>query len=171
MLLFLFILIPILATGIIILRKVSMITRYELLIPTGSILGLTIFTFFLNGMTFFIRGSIGIITAYLLVISSGFIFFRLVRPEVKRINFPQGKQLVWWILSILIWGGFIFWKSAYALIGSDTNLYYAIAHSFIKGNFPFLTPWQPDLPLAYHVGASELLGAFYYFTGLKKEKV
>ncbi|MBI2196458.1 hypothetical protein HYU45_02480 [Candidatus Daviesbacteria bacterium] len=166
MLLFLFYLIPILLSGIILLRKISTINRFELLIPAGSILGFAIFTFSLNLVSFLLKGPIGIITAYLLVISLGFTAFKSVRSETWHVDFPRGKQLTFWLLSILVWGLFIYWKSAYALIGSDTNLYYGIAHSFIKGNFPFLTPWQPDIPLAYHAGAPELLGAFYYFSNL-----
>ncbi len=166
MLLFLLYLIPVLLSGIVILLKISTLNRLELLIPTGSILGLTIFTFLLNLVAFLLRGSVGIIIVYLSVIGLGVIFFRFVKSGSRGCNLPRGKQLVFWLLGILVWGLFISWKSAYALIGSDTNLYYGIAHSFIKGNFPFLTPWQPDLPLSYHVGVSELLGAFHYFTGL-----
>ena len=80
--------------------------------------------------------------------------------------FPGGKLLLLYIASLVFWGSFLVWKGSYALIGSDTNLYYGVAHTFIKGNFPSLTPWQPDLPLLYHLGTSELLGAFYLFTGL-----
>lgn len=166
MLLLLLLLIPILLSGIIIIWKISTTNRLELLIPAGSILGLAIFTFFLNLVAFLLKGPIGIIIAYLLVIAAGSIIAWLTRSEFRQIDFPRGKQFIFWVLGTLGWGGFIFWKSAYALIGSDTNLYYSVAHSFVKGNFPLLTPWQPDLPLEYHVGASELLGAFYSFTGL-----
>lgn len=166
MLLFLLYLIPILLTGILILQKISSIVRLELLLPAGSILGIFIFTFFLNLVAFAFKGSLGIATSYFLVISLGFVVFKSHRSENQKINFPAGKELIFWLSGILLWGGFIFWKTANALIGSDTNLYYAIAHSFVKGNFPFFTPWQPDILLSYHVGVSELLGAFYFFSGL-----
>lgn len=166
MLLFLLYLIPILLAGILTLQKISSIGRLELLLPAGSILGLSAFTFFLNLAAFALKGSLGIAMSYFLVISLGFVIFKFQRSGNQKINFPRGKELIFWAASILLWGGFIFWKVANALVGSDTNLYYAIAHSFVKGNFPFFTPWQPDIPLSYHVGASELLGAFYYFSGL-----
>lgn len=166
MLLFLLYLIPILLAGILTLRKISSIGRLELLLPAGSILGIFTFTFFLNLVAFLLKGPLGITVSYLLLISFGFIIFKFQRSENQKINFPKGKELIFWSSGILLWGGFIFWKVANALIGSDANLYYAIAHSFVKGNFPFLTPWQPDILLSYHVGVSELLGAFYYFSGL-----
>lgn len=166
MLLFLLFLFPLLTVGVIIFRKVSSINRLELLLPAGSILGLTLFTFFLNFVSFIVKGYYGILFAYFLTVCLGLIFSKFIKSTEEKISFPQGKQLIFWLLSILAWGSLIFWKSANALIGSDTSLYYAIAHSFVKGNFPFLTPWQPDIPLSYHTGASELLGAFYFFTGI-----
>ena len=159
-------LIPIFLTGIIILRKICRIKRAELLLPAGSILGFVVFTFFLNMTAFLVKGSSGIIVAYVLFIALGFVIFKFIKSENVEINFPGGGNLIFWLTGILIWASFIFWKTANALIGSDVNLYYAIAHSFIKGNFPFLTPWQPDIPLSYHTGVSELLGAFFYFSGL-----
>lgn len=136
------------------------------MLPAGSILGLSAFTFFLNLVAFLLKGPLGIAASYFLLVIFGFVIFRFQRSENQKINFPKGKELIFWLSGILLWGGFIFWKVANALIGSDANLYYAIAHSFVKGNFPFLTPWQPDITLSYHVGVSEFLGAFYYFSGL-----
>ncbi len=161
MLLFLLYLIPILAAGVLILRKISSLNRLELLLPAGSILGLALFTFLLNLTAFFIKDGIGILISYLVALLAGFIF---LRSKNKKIYLPEGKGLFFWPAGIFIWGAFIYWKAAHALTGSDVNLYYAIAHSFAKGNFPLLTPWQPDISLSYHVGVSELLGAFYYFS-------
>lgn len=165
-LLFLLNLVPLLITGIIVLRKTTSLARIELILPVGSVLGLTIFTFFLNSLAFLIKGPTVVITAYLSTICLGLFVHKFIKSRDDRIEFLHGRDLVLWFLSILGWGGLIFWKAAHALIGSDTNLYYSVAHSFIRGNFPPLTPWQPDLPLAYHLGASELLGAFYLFTNL-----
>lgn len=159
-------LIPILVTGVIILRKTSSINKVELLLPVGSILGLLIFTFLLNLIAFILPGPGGVIAAYLLVVILGFIIKKYFKSADKKISFPQGIRLFFWLAAIFVWGVFLLWKTGHALIGSDTNLYYAIAHTFIKGNFPFLTPWQPDIPLSYHTGVFELLGAFYVLTGL-----
>lgn len=157
-------LLPIIVVGIIILRKTSSIERFELLFPVGSILGILLFTFSLNIVSFFVKGLTSVILSYLILIFLAVsIYFK---KGLLKVVFPNGKSLILYIISLLFWGAFFIWKSNYALIGSDTNLYYAIAHTFIKGNFPPLTPWQPNLPLAYHLGAFELLGAFYLLTGL-----
>ncbi|MDP3974538.1 MAG: hypothetical protein Q8P65_00945, partial [bacterium] len=165
-LLLLLCLLPLLLAGITILRKITDLNRIELMLPVGSILGLTIFTFFLNAIAFLVRGYAGVVIAYLLTIFLGILLNKFIKADSAKIIFLTGKQLFFWIFSIVFWGGFIFWKTAHVLIGSDTNLYYAVAHSFIRGNFPPMTPWQPDLPLFYHLGTSELLGALHFFSNL-----
>lgn len=164
-LLLLLYLVPVLIAGIIILRKTTSIDRLEVLIPVGSVFGISIFTFFVNIFSFITLGKLAVYLAYLFLILIG-IFVYKMKTKNSSLNFPSKKALLFYLISILIWASFIFWKASTALIGSDTNLYYSIAHSMIRGNFPPMTPWQPDLPLSYHLGASELLGAFYLFTGL-----
>lgn len=161
--LFVLFLFPIFWTGFLILKKVTSLERIELLIPSGMILGLTLFTFLLNSVSFFIKGETGIILSYLVFAFSGLVLIKFSNIEIINI---RGKQLILWLSSIVLWGGFLIWKANHALIGSDINLYYSVAHTFLKGNFPPLTPWQPDLALNYHIGSSELLGASYLFTSL-----
>lgn len=162
--LLIFLLIPLLLSGIILLRRISSLNKFELLFPAGSIFGITLFIFLLNSTAFFIKGLNGVIFAYFLLLIPIILSFK--KENSRKIDFPRGKNLSLFITGIIVWGIFIAWKGNFALIGSDTNLYYSVAHSFIKGNFPPMTPWQPDLPLAYHLGAFELLGAFFGVTGL-----
>src|SRR3989344_8162247 len=161
---FLFFLIPILLSGILILKRFSIVERFELLLPVGSILGLSFFVLSLNFSAFFLKGMSGVIFSYfLLIVLTLFIY---LKGSSTKVSYPSGKALYFYIFSVVAWSAFLIWKGNYALVGSDTNLYFAIAHSFIKGNFPPLTPWQPNLPLSYHMGTSELLGSFYGFTNL-----
>lgn len=163
----LFFLISICGVGIVIYRFVTLSNRLEIILPAGVVMGLVIFTFFLNTISFVFKGATGIIIAYILLILLGLTVFVKKREDLEiSFNLFKGRLIFFWAASIIIWGGFLYWKAAHALIGGDTNLYYSIAHSFLKGNFPPMTPWQPDVPLSYHTGASMLLGAFYFFTGL-----
>lgn len=157
-------LLPIIIVGIIMLRKTSSIERFELLFPVGSIFGILLFIFSLNITSFFIKGLTGVIFSYLILISLSIIIY--LKKGLSKVTFPKGKQALLYIASFAFWGVLLVWKGNYALIGSDTNLYYAVAHTFMKGNFPPMTPWQPDLPLSYHLGVFELLGAFYVLTKL-----
>lgn len=163
-----FYLLPIVVSGVFILRKSSSITRFELLLPVGIIVGISIFTFIINLFSFIVVGRPAIIMAYLLTVCIGILYYQLKLPTEK-ISYPVKKSLIFFFLSLIFWGIFIFWKGNNALIGSDTNLYYSIAHTFLKGNFPPLTPWQPDIPLTYHLGSFQLLAAFYLFTNLSFE--
>lgn len=160
----LILLLPIILSGIILLKKASSLDRFELLFPVGSILGITIFIFLLNQISYFVKGVNSVGLTYLVLIFFSLIFFK--KNDFLEIDFPKGKSIFLFIAGLLFWAIFIFWKGSTALIGSDTNLYYAVAHTFINGNFPPMTPWQPDLDLAYHLGVFELLGAFFSITGL-----
>lgn len=167
-LLLLLFLVPILITGIIIFRKTTSIERFEILIPAGSIFGISIFTFLINIFSFITPGKPAVKLAYLCLILAGAFIYK-INSKNSSLNFPSKKALLFYIISNLAWASFIFWKGGKALIGSDTNLYYSVAHSIIRGNFPPQTPWQSDLPLSYHLGASELLGAFHFLTNLSFE--
>lgn len=167
MLIFLILLLPVLLSGVLIARKITNLTRLELVLPVGCILGLIIFTFLLNIIAFLIQGPFKALVAYILTVGIALSLQKFMKSKTDDIEFLRGRELILWFVSILGWGGLVFWKAAHALVGSDTNLYYAIAHSFIRGNFPPQTPWQPDVSLSYHVGTSYLLGAFHFFTGLE----
>lgn len=158
------ILFPIWITGIITIRLLIKDQRLELILPIGLIVGISTFTFLLNGISYIFPPPQSIYISYILFFLGGIFLGRIYRFEKWDLHFD--KQLFFYLLSSLSWAILFFWKGNFALIGSDTNLYYSIAHTFIKGNFPPQTPWQPDLPLSYHVGVSELLGAFHFFTGL-----
>lgn len=159
---------PILLIGIIIFRKILFLDRWELLIPAGSIFGITLFVFFINIISFFVKGAAGVNLSYFFLLLLLLIVYSKGGKQPK-IKLTLGKTFIFCLLSALFWGPLIFWKGNFALIGSDTNLYYSVAHTFIKGNSPALTPWQPDLSLAYHLGAFQLLGAVYSFTNLSFE--
>lgn len=168
MVLFLLYLTPLVLLGAIIVYRICSLTRLELLIPVGSVLGISLFVFFINITAFFLPVKTGINITYISVIFLLILILKKTK-KIPEISLPKKKIFFFWLASVLIWAGLIFWKGNYALIGSDTNLYYSIAHSFIKGNFPPLTPWQPEVPLAYHLGSFELLGAFFYLTNLSFE--
>lgn len=154
--------------GILIFRKLLLIDQFELLLPAGSIFGIALYVLIVNSTSYFIKGEVGIYLSYF------FLFLILALLILKKnsstkLNLTPPKKIFVYLFSIITWGLLIFWKGSFALIGSDTNLYYAVAHTFVKGNTPAFTPWQPGLPLAYHLGTFQLLGIFYLFTNLSFE--
>ncbi|MDP3973554.1 MAG: hypothetical protein Q8P92_01850 [Candidatus Daviesbacteria bacterium] len=157
-------LIPIWFTGIIVVRSIVKRQRVELVLPVGLIVGLSLYVFFLNSLSYILTPPWSILISYIIFPMIGFIFWRVCKFD--KWDLLNGKILFVYLLSLLLWTSLFIWKGNFALIGSDTNLYYSVAHTFLNGNFPPKTPWQPDLSLVYHLGTFELLGAFYYFTNL-----
>lgn len=158
-------LIPIFLSGFFLIKAVTTVRRFELILPSAFICGISIFVFLLNTSAFIFRPPANIFISYLLLILLSVFLWKNSKNDLT-IDFFNKKELIFYVITFIFWALLIFWKANFALIGSDTNLYYSIAHSFLKGNFPFFTPWQPDIFLSYHTGASILLAAFYFFTGL-----
>lgn len=158
------ILLPLFLVGFFLIRASSVVKRAELVIPASIVLGPTFFIFLLNAISYFIKGPPAILSAYFITVVIGLILSTKFRRN--DLDFPKGKSLVFWIISLGVWGGLLFWKGTYALIGGDSSIYYSIASSFTRGNYPPVTPWQPDTPLSYHLGTFELLGSINFLTNL-----
>lgn len=158
-------LIPICLAGFFLIKAVTTIRRFELILPSAFVCGTSVLVFFLNTSAFIFKPPANIFISCLLLILLSVFLWKNSKDNLT-IDFFNRKELIFYIITFIFWALLIFWKANFALIGSDTNLYYSVAHSFLKGNFPFFTPWQPDIFLSYHTGASILLAAFYFFTGL-----
>src|SRR3989344_2785980 len=96
---FLFFLIPILLSGILILKRFSIVERFELLLPVGSILGLSFFVLSLNFSAFFLKGMSGVIFSYfLLIVLTLFIY---LKGSSTKVSYPSGKALYFCIFSVV----------------------------------------------------------------------
>lgn len=156
--------IPIWWLGFLLARRSSSTRRSELLVTIALPTGIGIYIFILNLISFLVRGTLGIYFSFLLVAS---LIICLSRIKTKDLNFPKIRTSLLFVLSVAVWGGFLLWKIGHAIFGGDISLYYAIAKTFARGNFPIMSPWQADLPVKYHYGASILLGAMQIFTGFE----
>jgi len=163
----LFFLIPIFWVGFVIARRATSIKRAEVLMGVALPVGVAIYIFILNLLSFVIKGNPGIFISYFVFILIGLVISRKIKAD--KIDFPKKTVLFLFILSVAIWGIFLFWKVGHTILGGDTSLYYSIAKTFARGNFPIVSPWQPDLPVKYHYGASIFLGASESFTGYSFE--
>lgn len=158
---------PPILVGIAVVKKYSEVKRIELLLPSGIIIGLSLYIFLLNITFHIIPGELGILLSYLGLLILCIVFYKNTHLKLS-FKFDL-KFLLLWAFSIIFWGGFLYWKAGHALIGGDVNIYYSIASSFIKGNYPPMAPWQPDVSLSYHIGVLELLGALHFLTNLSYE--
>lgn len=160
-------LIPIWWVGFIVARRTTSLRRLEVLLSLALPIGVALYIFVLNLLSFIVKGSFGIYISYFIFILIGLVISKKIKTD--KIDFPKKFVLLLFILSTVIWGILLFWKVGHTVLGGDTGLYYAIAKTFARGNFPIVSPWQPDLPLKYHYGASIFLGALEGFTGYSLE--
>lgn len=49
-------------------------------------------------------------------------------------------------------------------LGGDVDVYFSIATSFARGNYPSYLPWQPNFLTGYHMGAFMFEGVIYALT-------
>ncbi len=158
-------LIPISWFGIVIIRRAVKTGRIEVLLPAGVILGVTFYTFLLNGLSYLVKPPVSIWLSYLVLIAISVLVS--LRFRVHTLDFPKKGELIVSTISLALWGFFLFvFIGKKTDFGGDVDIYYSIAKTFARGNFPIMSPWQPDLTVGYHYGASIFLGAFNWFTGL-----
>ena len=151
--------------GLVVIRRSVNTRRAEILLPTGVILGMVSYVFSLNGLSFVVKPPVSIFGAYLLLV--GLAVYISKKFKVERMDFPKGRSFLIWVANALVWGTFLLYFVAKKVVfGGDVQLYYSIAKTFAKGNFPVVSPWQPDLSVGYHYGGSALLGAVNFLTNL-----
>lgn len=161
-------LLPLFWSGLVLTRRGLGIKRAEVVFPAAFILGITSYIFLLNAVSFIIRPSLSLAVSYVLLVFLALAVSLKVRAQ--KIDFPENTSHFFWFISLFFWAVFLFvFIGQMASFGGDTTLYYSIAKTFARGNFPIVSPWQPDLSVGYHYGASIFLGAFNWFTNLPFE--
>lgn len=156
--------IPIWLSGISLVFIATQCKKIELLLTSGLIVGFSFLIFTLNTLSFLFPGPPALITSAIIILGFNLYFLKLVLKN-KLHGFSFSNKLLF-VLSIFTWGFYLFNRAGYADFGGDTDMFYSIAQTFIRGNFPVVSPWQPDLPVNYHYGGSLILGFIKYFTNL-----
>lgn len=165
---FIFIL-PVSYVGIVLVKRVVSVRRAEVVIPLGILCGIITYIFILNIFSFFLRGVLGIlIITFLFFIISSFI---LRNTKTVVLDYPEGKAKKLWIMALILWGIFLYFPIAHMYAGAEQFMYDSIAKTFSRGNFPILSPWQPDLYVSYHYGYSILEGAINILTGAYYDQI
>lgn len=159
------ILLPIVITGYALVSRMTDIDRFEMLFPTSVIVGFGAVIFWLNIGLHLVGDYRGLTFGFFVNYIIGWIVLNVFRNKTK-IDFSI-RFGICWLGSLFITSVLVFWKASHALIGGDTAVYYSVASSIVRGNFPPVTPWQPDVLLAYHLGFFELIGFIHYFTNIE----
>lgn len=156
-------------SGVIILRRFIDNNHPQLVIPTGVIFGIGIFIFQINLFSHIIKGLPVFLLALILQLSiAALIHFKF---RILKMDYPRGKFLFFWIISLVFWTVFLYQITAHSIIdGADSTIYYSLAARFGRGDYPMHVPWQPDYIAYNHIGGPQFLGAVrsiinvpYYF--------
>lgn len=135
------------------------------LIKLGSsmILGLLGYLMLLSIFSYFLKGPIalkGIFLFYFFVCL--FTYWKYIRkhnPLRRLFDFKYNYSNILTLLVLAFYVFFIFlFGSGYA-IGGDGDMYWGIATSFTRGNYPTHLSWQPNYLTVYHQGTFLVEGA------------
>lgn len=145
--------------GSIIYSVIFKLKSWFVLLPASGLLGIFGFIFFLGCLSYLFKGSGGILIILILYILFGlslYIKFKSVLPKIK-----FSKNNFFWILVSLTFLGVFFLIAGVNIYGGDVIAYWGFATSFANGNYPVMSPWQPELLAAHHQGAFLYQGAVY----------
>lgn len=152
--------------GIIILRTVTKEDRFFTLSAAGMVCGIALYIFLLNIASKMFPGRDGIGIATITFIFFGIYLLLKYRTRWESLKFPNLTLLILSVSLILVSANFSRLKMTTMLPAADSDMQWAYAGSFIKGNSPPKIPWQPDLDARYHMGAYFFEGALVHLSGL-----
>lgn len=154
-------------SGVIIANKLFQRVNPILIIGLGSVIGplgllLTagISSYIFKG---FFAETLVFFTYTLSIIIWGFKDLRQLKLDFKK-YFTKISLLLGLIIIGYLYAFFLI-ASAFDL-GGDVDVYFSIATSFAKGNYPSYLPWQPKFLTGYHMGVFIVEGIIFAVTKL-----
>lgn len=145
--------------GCIIYSVIFKLKAWFVLLPASGLLGIFGFIFFLGCLSYLFKGPGGILIILILYILFGLSLFIKFKPVLPKIKFS--KNNFFWILVSLTFLVVFFLIAGVNIYGGDVIAYWGFATSFANGNYPVMSPWQPDLLAAHHQGAFLYQGAVH----------
>lgn len=140
-----------------------------LLVGGGMIAGTLGFLISLMFLSYLIKPPAGIIATFICYNLACFILYYLAIGPKKlflafcfKITFSN----VLLLLLLLFYSLFIFVFINGSGYAGDVNTYWSLGSSFARGNYPTVSPWQPNYLSAYHQGTIMILGSLHALTGL-----
>ncbi|EKD95587.1 MAG: hypothetical protein ACD_24C00438G0001 [uncultured bacterium] len=138
-----------------------------IIVGGGSILGFLIFLLLLGSFSYFFKGEIGVRIIFLLyILISTFAFTRNKNFYRHLFNLKLSISSILIIGSVFVNLSLLFLFIRDVILGSSAPLYWGVALSFAKGNYPTVLPWQPESITAYHQGSLMVMGAMQSLTNI-----
>lgn len=152
-------------SGFVITRTITKEQDSFILLPVSQITGSIFYIFILNIVSKIFHGQAGILISSLgLVLFVMFIYLKYRNSWVKLTPLPSKNKFVIYLV-IMATLFFSALKMFTIHPAADSSMQWAYAAVFSRGNYPLMTPWQPDLTPNYHMGAYFLEGALFSLTG------
>ncbi|OGM57844.1 hypothetical protein A3A50_02415 [Candidatus Woesebacteria bacterium RIFCSPLOWO2_01_FULL_38_20] len=153
--------------GMIILYSISKTKNKLLLLGGGMILGPSGLLLILGVLSYFLKGYFAIQAIFLGYFLACFVIYKhALGGRFSLLNHFKKKDILFPGLPILIFGFSIFLFGSNYEIGGDVDLWFPIATSFARGNYPVLLPWQPNFLTIYHTGTFLVEGALYSISSM-----
>src|SRR3989344_3888228 len=149
--------------GFVLFRLLRKDEKSNKLLTLGAsmILGHLGFLFLLSTLSYFFKGMwaiLGIFSLYFF--SCVFLYLKKLHPlDFKKIIPKLTLTNTIFSLVLIIYLGVLFVFTHRTYVGSDAEIYWAIATSFAKGNYPTVQSWQHQFLTVYHQGTFMVEGA------------
>lgn len=150
--------------GLVLLRNSIKENRFFVLIPAGMVWGVCVYILLLNLISKLFPGPIGILISTFCLIILGIVTVISNIPKIPKLSGLLNLLLISFLILSVIYLARL--KMTAILPVADSNMQWAYAASFARGNYPIKVPWQPDLNPNYHLGAYFLEGAILSFSKL-----
>jgi len=133
-----------------------------LLIGGGMIVGLLVFLLILSCVSYLLKGPFWIIFTFWSYFSLClYIFFKYLKYRVWRgiLNLHLNLANLTTLIILTSYLSLLFLYASGFQVGADADMYWGIATSFTRGNYPTVLPWQPNYLTTYHEGTFIIEGA------------
>lgn len=136
-----------------------------MLLPAGTILGMACAITLLNLNFHITPGNGKVVISIFELFAVGLFVFIKFKSRWIRLNIPKNLFYIW-IPVLLVIFLLIFKRMANILPAADNSLQWSYGAVFARGNYPLMSPWQPDISASYHLGLYYLEAVLQKFTGL-----
>lgn len=136
------------------------------LLPASILFAIALYIFLLNLSTKIIPGKNGIYIATLFLMLCGIFVKARFKRSIQKLDKSQSFSLLFCLFIYFVVIGLSFLKMSTSPASADSEMQWAYAASFARGDYPLRVPWQPDLAPSYHLGEYFFEGSLNALSGL-----
>lgn len=128
---------------------------------SGSLLGLFLYMFYLSLISYLFKGPDGILLITIAFFSTGLILSVKNVQIARKIKYKFSYSEVIGFFIFTLFSALMFFQIGANIYGGDVIAYWGFATSFSNGNYPLMSPWQPNILANHHQTTYLVEGAFH----------